>query len=227
MIIIGLLVGGVLKGQELIANGKVTATAAQIKAIEGAGLTFRDIYRAMPGDIANPGASLPNCTAQAGCNGIGNANGILDGTNLQDIPEDEQKRFFIHLSAAGLFSGVDATDNEAVWGAYYPKAALNGGFTAGWSIAGTGMVDSVNATAAPSGLYLSLKSVPDNSNGDGITPLQAARLDGKLDDGLPGAGGIRAFGGYGQCATAYDVPTAQYLETETVRSCGLYINIQK
>ena len=50
MIIIGLLIAGVLKGQALIANAQVTATVAQIKSIEAATSTFRDTYASIPGD---------------------------------------------------------------------------------------------------------------------------------------------------------------------------------
>ncbi len=35
MIIIGLLIGGILKGQELVSNARVTSTVAQIKGIDG------------------------------------------------------------------------------------------------------------------------------------------------------------------------------------------------
>jgi prepilin-type N-terminal cleavage/methylation domain-containing protein len=42
MIIIGLLIAGVLKGQELIANARVTSTVAQVKAIDAAISTFKD-----------------------------------------------------------------------------------------------------------------------------------------------------------------------------------------
>jgi prepilin-type N-terminal cleavage/methylation domain-containing protein len=58
MIIIGLLIAGVLKGQALIQNAQVTATVAQTKAIEATTTTFRDTYNALPGDITTP---QPSC----------------------------------------------------------------------------------------------------------------------------------------------------------------------
>ena len=54
MIIIGLLIAGVLKGQELIGNARVTSTVAQIKAIDAATSTFKDTYAALPGDMTTP-----------------------------------------------------------------------------------------------------------------------------------------------------------------------------
>ncbi len=59
MIIIGLLIGGILKGQELINNARVSSTAAQAKAIESGISTFRDKYAGLPGDLANPLVRLP------------------------------------------------------------------------------------------------------------------------------------------------------------------------
>ena len=49
MIIIGLLIAGVLKGQALINNARVTSTVAQTKAIEAATTTFKDTYAALAG----------------------------------------------------------------------------------------------------------------------------------------------------------------------------------
>ncbi|HIL28602.1 MAG TPA: prepilin-type N-terminal cleavage/methylation domain-containing protein, partial [Micavibrio sp.] len=63
MIIIGLLIGGVLKGQELIANAQIASTVAGIKGIDAATSTFNDTYNAFPGDMSNALTRLPNCAA--------------------------------------------------------------------------------------------------------------------------------------------------------------------
>ncbi len=63
MIIIGLLIGGVLKGQELISNAQVSASAAQVKATEAGISTFQDAYGAIPGDMVSPATRIPNCVA--------------------------------------------------------------------------------------------------------------------------------------------------------------------
>jgi prepilin-type N-terminal cleavage/methylation domain-containing protein len=54
MIIIGLLIAGVLKGQALIANAQVTATVAQVKAIEAATSTFKGSLMDFGRQIASP-----------------------------------------------------------------------------------------------------------------------------------------------------------------------------
>src|SRR5271170_4444563 len=79
MIIIGLLIAGVLKGQALIGNARVTATVAQTKAIEAATSTFRDTYASLPGDMLTPAPRLQNCLG-APCTTAGDGNGILNNT---------------------------------------------------------------------------------------------------------------------------------------------------
>ena len=65
LVIIGLLLGGILKGQELIKNAKVRNVADQQNAIKAAYFAFQDRYRALPGDFTLGSQSIPN--AQAGC----------------------------------------------------------------------------------------------------------------------------------------------------------------
>lgn len=74
MTIIGLLIGGILKGQELLNNARVTATIAQARAFEAATTTFRDKYDALPGDMgANASTRIPGCVVA--CNYTGTTNG--------------------------------------------------------------------------------------------------------------------------------------------------------
>ena len=80
MIIIGLLIGGILKGQELIANAQTTATVAQLKGIDGALSTFRDKYSTLPGDMLSPNTRLRDCNA-APCNNPGNGDGRVTTGN--------------------------------------------------------------------------------------------------------------------------------------------------
>ena len=67
MIIIGLLIAGVLKGQELIANARVTSTVAQIKAIDAATSTFKDTYQALPGILRTPNTRFLTVQRMSGC----------------------------------------------------------------------------------------------------------------------------------------------------------------
>jgi prepilin-type N-terminal cleavage/methylation domain-containing protein len=53
LVIIGLLLGGVLKGQELITGARVRNLIQQQEGVKAAYFGFLDRFRALPGDYAN------------------------------------------------------------------------------------------------------------------------------------------------------------------------------
>lgn len=220
MIIIGLLIGGVLKGQELITNAQITSTIAQVKGVEGATSTFRDMYNAIPGDLTNPTVRLNSCTA-APCNRAGNGNGrITETPGAAAAASTEALTFWAQLNAADLFSGVDGTANLA-WGQGLPEASIGGGFTVGFTADGT--LTASTGGVARGGHYLSLRGGPGivAVGNAALSASQAARIDRKMDDGSANGGSVRAAGGT-TCATAAGV----YVEANDVVSCSLYVRIQ-
>ena len=70
LVIIGLLLGGVLKGQELITGARVRNLISQQDGIKAAFFGFQDRYRALPGDYAAANTNINNVCAT--CNGNGN-----------------------------------------------------------------------------------------------------------------------------------------------------------
>lgn len=92
LIIIGLLVGAVLQGRDMIARARLDATVTQIEAIATAFDGFRDRYGALPGDYAQAvlsfGAGVDN----------GDGNGTIDGTGASG----ESLAAWLHLIRAGL-----------------------------------------------------------------------------------------------------------------------------
>lgn len=219
MIIIGLLIGGILKGQELIANAQVTATIAQIKGLDGAIATFRDKYRQLPGDMRDPQNRLRDCAAVP-CNDGGNGNGRVDEpANLGTVPTAAQEGAvaFVHMAAADLISGVIIDDATVAFGVMLPEAEMGGGFWLGFTANGTAQG---GATGMRPGHYLVMNGVPQNAGGlNGVAnPSQAAQIDRKIDDGVPDSGTIQAVGT--QCVQA-----GEYNEDETAASCSLYIRV--
>lgn len=102
LVIIGLLLGGVLKGQELITGARVRNIIQQQDGVKAAYFGFLDRYRALPGDYANAKATITGITDVAGCgNGTGNGNG--DGTILAAL--NENILAWEHLSKAGFING--------------------------------------------------------------------------------------------------------------------------
>src|SRR3954454_15940953 len=73
LVIIGLLLGGVLKGQELITGARVRNLISQQDGIKAAFFGFQDRYRALPGDYASASTNI-NCGSGVTCSN-GNGNG--------------------------------------------------------------------------------------------------------------------------------------------------------
>jgi prepilin-type N-terminal cleavage/methylation domain-containing protein len=215
MIIIGLLIGGILKGQELIANAQVTSTVSQIKGIDAALSTFRDQYDAVPGDMSNPSTRLPNCTATP-CSTAGNGDGRIAGP-VTGTPTTEMSRVWIHLSAGDLITGIDPgmTNATTSWGGYYPAAEIAGGYHLGFSTAAT--LGSNNNPRA--GHYLVLNVTPGaQPNGTALTATQGARIDRKLDDGAPNTGSV--------FSTTNCNNSGAYNEALASATCDLFIRVQ-
>ena len=217
MIIIGLLIGGILKGQEMISNAQVTATVAQMKGIEAAASTFRDQYDAFPGDMANAATRLVNCAANPCNNGDGDAR--ID-VNVGDAPTlaDEGAFFFNHMRVTDLVTGFDGAATLQ-FGAAIPTAEIGGGYMVGHSSTG---VTNFTATEMRPGHYIVLTGqLADSADGTGIlTASQAARIDRKMDDGRSNSGAVVSE------TTANCRDTNNYNEDDQDQLCNLAVRIQ-
>src|SRR5437762_14213912 len=74
LVIIGLLLGGILKGQEMITQAKIKNVINDFNGIAVAVTSYQDRYRALPGDDAN---ATTRRTTQAA--GNGNGDGVIRG----------------------------------------------------------------------------------------------------------------------------------------------------
>ena len=222
MIIIGLLITGILKGQEMIANAQITSSISQIKGLDASVSTFRDKYRSLPGDMTTPTTRLANCAA-APCSTAGDGDGRIElGANLAGAPTLAQEGVvaFAHLGSADLISGIASSGGALAFGEALPSANIGGGYWLGYSPGG---VDGgvANGTLRP-GHYLVLNGViaaPGGTNGV-LNPAQALQIDNKLDDGNPIAGAVQAGGTTCQLGTTYDSADNTGLCTIVVRVQG-------
>ena len=230
MIIIGLLIGGVLKGQELIANAQVTSTVAQIKGIDAATSTFRDMFDAVPGDMISAGTRVPNCAVGSAC-APGAANGDRRVTSLfSATPAAEGIAYFLQLSAADLLGGINPNAVPAdSWAGRYPAAKIGGGMQVAYFAGNATLPNQSGGIAANvrAGHYIALLGTPTGgvTTTGVITPQQAFRIDNKMDDGQPRAGSVPAAGavaGANGCANA----TFAYNESVPGSLCNLYIRFQ-
>jgi prepilin-type N-terminal cleavage/methylation domain-containing protein len=189
LMIIGLLIGGILKGQELITNARIASSQTQVKAISAALITFQDSYGVLPGDITNPGTRLPSC-ATSFCTMAGNGNGMI-GT-VSNYHNDELNASWLHMNAAGLLSGInaDASWTSASTGFFVatapmPKFKMAGRVQMLYLGANWNYLAQLSNSA---GYYLhSIANVDDEPT---IQCGLIARYDIKFDDGLPNTGSV-------------------------------------
>jgi len=97
LVIIGLLLGGILKGQEMITQAKIKNSIADFSGISAAYHGYQDRYRAIPGD--DPGA-----TRWSGAT-AGNGNGVVAGKYNSSTATDESLLWWDDLRRAGFVSG--------------------------------------------------------------------------------------------------------------------------
>lgn len=174
LVIIGLLLGGVLKGQELINSAKVKNLASDFKNIQVYIYGYQDKYKALPGDdravVAHVGS-----TATAATNG--SQNGVIQGAWNTATNGDESCVFWQHVRLAGFAPG-STTVNCADGNAYLPRNAEGGQIG----------VQSVSSFAGPSGLSGAFVICSA-----GILGSFAKQLDTTLDDGQTSTGSVRAY----------------------------------
>jgi prepilin-type N-terminal cleavage/methylation domain-containing protein len=99
LVIIGLLLGGVLKGQEMIKSAKVKSQMQQIDGISAAFNTYQDKFGVLPGDDANAAANTGVAGVIAG-----------DGNGTFSAVEGD-RRVWEHLEAANLLAGYTPAAN--------------------------------------------------------------------------------------------------------------------
>lgn len=201
MVIIGLLIGGVLKGQELIGNARITATVAQMRSVDAALNGFQDKYNALPGDIANPAGRLPNCVAGSACAAIApsgaGSDGVIGQTTANEVPalNNEVGGAFIHLAAADFLSGIDTRAAAQGFGTSLPSIKTGSG---GFFIAYRGAAPvTITGTQLPNRrhyLFVSATPAYPTATDGPLTGVQAFQIDSKLDDGAPQSGTMQAMG---------------------------------
>src|SRR5579871_6353801 len=78
LVIIGLIVGGVLVGQDLIKAAQIRAEVTQLERYNTAVNTFRSKYNGVPGDLLSATNFFASVTGQAsGTAGLGNGDGLV------------------------------------------------------------------------------------------------------------------------------------------------------
>lgn len=213
LLIIGLIVGGVLKGQDLIQSARVNDVQTTLNQLRAATNTFQDKFVAMPGDMSN-GAMVADGM------GDGNGNGRIDTGNRYGDVGDDTTLYWAHLAGAGLISGVDGNDinDNGLSESNALEAAVGGVFTMKYeSPQPYGAAFSLNVDH-----WFLLGSGDGNANTDAVlTPVDLRSIDLKGDDGDPSSGDVVA--GDSACVTNTN-GDGEYATTDAI-SCTAFFRL--
>jgi prepilin-type N-terminal cleavage/methylation domain-containing protein len=206
LVIIGLLLGGILKGQELINSARVKNLATDFRNIPLFIYGYQDKFKALPGDDSAvvthlTGATL--ATTPAGLQG----NGVIDGNWNTANKTDESYLFWQHVRLAGLAPG--STD-PAIAG-YLPTNASGGtiGIQSGTTTAASSPIQ--DGTTGIRGAYVICST--------GILGKFVKQLDTQMDDGNTAAGSMMATPTTGYAIGASATATASIDDATTYTVC--------
>src|SRR3990167_3328479 len=175
LVIIGLLLGGVLKGQELINSAKVKNMVSDFKNVQVFVYGYQDKFKALPGDD-KASTTHTGCTAAANGSCVdGDGDSVIEGNWDSTTANDESLRFWQHIRLAGLAPG--ATDPAL--STFEPRNADGGRI---------GIQSASVAGGTPAGLngaYVVCSA--------GILGKYAKQIDTTLDDGATETGSVRVY----------------------------------
>lgn len=182
LVIIGLLLGGVLKGQELINSAKVKNFANDFRNIPLFIYGYQDKYKALPGDDAGVTGAAGGrfdttgtpCTPAAASK-CATGNGVVDGVWTANAVTDETFVFWQHARLAGLAVGPTSTADAT----YLPRNADGG------------LIGIESGSAATGGVYISGLTPTYLLCSTGILGKYAKQLDTTMDDGNTQTGNMR------------------------------------
>jgi len=203
IVIIGLLVGGVLVGRDMIRASGLQAVSSELEKYKGSLGAFRVKYHALPGDMpsavrfwgAADGSTADgvdaDCILITTTNGTTTCNGNGNGLIGNDVATaHELLRAWQHLSNAGLaegsYTGVPSGGGMEI-GVNIPESRLNG---AAWQF--TGLGDFAGDATYFAARYGNAFMVGPLAGGV-FTGLEASSLDQKIDDGKPHTGKMLAI----------------------------------
>ena len=205
LVIIGLIVGGVLVGRDLISAAEIRATVSQVEKYNSAVNVFKLKYNGLPGDLAQAQATAFGLFSILTSSGTGyqDGNGLIEagGAASPYGPIGETVVFWRHLSDASLVDGQFGMKGNGV--PLTTDGSLNGNVTTpDITSPPTKVTPTQHFTVFSSGGLNFFEILPINGSStvgwtwtfgtNGITPIAAYSMDTKLDDGAPNTGVVQA-----------------------------------
>ncbi len=206
LVIIGLLLGGILKGQELITSARVRNLISQQDGVKAAFYGFQDRFRGLPGDYNQAKINIQGTTEDGNGDGQivtpGGGGGIVEPNLVWE-----------HLSKAGFVNG-----NYTYAATVSPTTTPNNPYGQQVQLIWDNTYAVLNG--APQTARHNLKT------GNQIPVEIIAEVDRKVDDGLPASGSFvfSTFAGAGAaltgCANITGVTSNWILVTGAQQNCG-------
>ena len=204
LVIIGLLLGGILKGQEMITQAKIKNVIADFSGVSAAYHGYVDRYKKIPGDDPCAGGAVTaaicgTTTGRWSTASSGNGNGIVAGKYNSTTATDESLLWWDHLRRAGFVAGT---------GISQPFNALSGmiGVQTGDAAATPAAVLKDGSGNGFVGIIICSANLPDKI---------AIAADTQMDDGVPNAGTVRGQAQTGVNPDVAATADAGYAETGT------------
>lgn len=178
LVIIGLLLGGVLKGQELINSAKSKAVISDFRNTATMIAAYQDRFRALPGDDKTASTHLNMGSASSAASSSGTASGNGDGDGTIESPwnsttsTEESALAWQHLRLANLASGSTGVPTVGDW---EPKNSEGGRI-------------GIQSTQ-PKGFTVGRLFVCQGN----ISGRIGQQADATMDDGSPNGGSVRAY----------------------------------
>ncbi len=247
LVIIGLIIGGITAGADLIRGAELNSIVSQKNQYEIGFNAFKLKYNALPGDIDNAeaywGTALAAdaaCQTASSFNGTtcnGDGDGNIEGTSTRSR---EIHRAWQHLANAEIISG-SFTGAQGSGGTLSVTAGVNAPEsptgTGGWAIVANSDASSLGGwygdifpiNRSRNWLQLGRPVAADNQlfSDPLLTPTEAFNIDTKIDDGKPGSGGVTTGNttASANCASNDTASTATYVLSTDTATCTLYFGL--
>lgn len=170
LVIMGLLLGGVLKGQELINSAKVKNMAADFRNIPVYLYGYQDKFKALPGDDNAAMGHVSSTTS-------GDGDGKIEGSWNSSAVGEESAKFWEDVRRAGLAPGSTIIAGATSISGFFPTNADGGRI---------GISSILPITGLPGAYFVCSGNVLGK---------YAKQLDISMDDGIPDGGSLRVTSG--------------------------------
>ncbi len=226
LVIIGLIIGGILKGQEIIESSRQKNVITQLDSIKASVNTFADKFNALPGDYGLASTRINAALTD------GDDSGIIGSTNANAAAlagetgvAGENLEFWNQLAGAELVSGTTLNGTATGFGDgnALPAVAVPG---AGMTVAfGTHEHGQNNRQTHWVRIHKGVDGATDAAADGAFSGKRMFEIDLKLDDGSGREGVVRVVGDTAGTCILTDNVTGPYDSLDNTIDCAPYFEL--